>query len=232
MCKYRFKVRSFRELFSSFKKFSLTETTCEVQLLFCVQGCNLGINLRKVFVCCRLFNVWDNGVTLGEFLLIPAILIGFGVWGGLSCCDAESTGSVANMAIFLTFILSSKNSFITFLLGVSYERVLVLHKFMAVVAVATTILHGVASEVNGSEEDGEGQSTFSFFSMEIVGFSDRRGNWYFSQYFSRHLPLFDTVKCVNQLFESKNLNCQIFLLDNSAKIIRLLNTQPSCEVAK
>ncbi|XP_075252708.1 superoxide-generating NADPH oxidase heavy chain subunit A-like isoform X2 [Convolutriloba macropyga] len=104
-------------------------------------------NILRLFHA-RLFNLWDYGVTLGEFILIPGIILAFTLGLALGCCDSGTTGDIASWAIFFTFVFSSKNSLITFLTGISYERLLFLHKLFALISVVTSLVHGLTAEYN------------------------------------------------------------------------------------
>lgn len=96
----------------------------------------------------RIFSVWEHCITLGEALVVLGS-VGLVTYAGFySCCDSILTGNVASYPLLATFVLSSKNSVLTFLLGVPYERLLFYHKLSALFSLALGGMHGVVSFIN------------------------------------------------------------------------------------
>ena len=88
--------------------------------------------------------VWD--ICVGEILIFILALAVAAAPAGATCCDDESTGGAATVPLLLTFALASRNSIVTFIFGVPFERALKWHKWMALFSVASGVYHGIVSK--------------------------------------------------------------------------------------
>jgi len=90
-------------------------------------------------------------ICVGEIIMFIVALAIAAAPAGATCCDEESTGSAATIPLLLTFALASRNSIVTFIFGVPFERALKWHKWMALFSVASGVYHGIVSnEANAS----------------------------------------------------------------------------------
>ena len=90
------------------------------------------------------------GICVGEVIVFILMVVGLAVLGYLTCCSDESTGGAATVPLALTFAFATRNSVWSFLFGISYERTLIWHKWLALFSVALGAYHGWYSR-NGSE---------------------------------------------------------------------------------
>ncbi|CAM9095088.1 unnamed protein product [Chrysoparadoxa australica] len=103
-------------------------------------------------------------LTFGEVFLWAPLFILVVVVSALAGCDAS--GSLATFPFALAFMLASRNSIFTFLLGIPFERALAYHKACAYLAVISGLLHGLIGCANEDDEgdgsdDGDEGNTIS-----------------------------------------------------------------------
>jgi hypothetical protein len=79
-----------------------------------------------------------GGRTIIELLMIVVACV---VTIPQSLSDYKGAGVVADYLMMITILFGFRNNALTYLLGMSFERVLYWHKFIAMLAVAVTIIH-------------------------------------------------------------------------------------------
>ena len=84
-------------------------------------------------------------ICVGEVIMFFSVLAAAVIPVVVNCCGTSATGRAANIPLLLTFALSNRNSVLTFLFGVPFERALKWHKLMAYFSVASGIFHAIIS---------------------------------------------------------------------------------------
>lgn len=85
--------------------------------------------------------LWCSRWTIGEVLILP-VLVGAGVWAAAAWEDRSGSGTPADVAGFLAFATAMRNSALTLLIGLPFERALFYHKICGVSSVILGCYHG------------------------------------------------------------------------------------------
>lgn len=92
---------------------------------------------------------WGH-VSLGEAVVAVALVVLAAVWCALTFPHVHG-GYVASAYLLATYLLSMRNSVLTFLLGLSHERAVRWHAACAVLATAVTLQHGLVEHLADPE---------------------------------------------------------------------------------
>ena len=125
-------------------------------------------------------------ICVGEIIMFIAALAIAAVPAGAACCKKKRTGVAATIPLLLTFALASRNSIVTFIFGVPFERALKWHKWMSLFSVASGVYHGIVSH----KLDGSGIVLTSLMGALLIFsfFPIRR--WVFEIFLKLHWVLF------------------------------------------
>ena len=97
-----------------------------------------------------------NFITYGQIILVlplVALLLG-GYYLAFVSPDVEGSGSLAGYALIAVFLTASKsNSVFSFLLGISFERMIIFHNLSSLTAVTLALFHAYVPYAHG---DGDG----------------------------------------------------------------------------
>jgi len=110
--------------------------------------CSCFFKMRYFCLCLFRQLIPLTYISLGKvsfFLIFLAIAGGLGylVWG-----NTGNSGLLACLFLGLTFAFPTRNSIWLALTGIPFERVLIWHKFVAIISVAMGIYHGICSRAN------------------------------------------------------------------------------------
>eukprot|EP00122_Pirum_gemmata_P021378 Pgem_evm1s19921 len=115
---------------------------------------NLFDFFRKPICCVNLLGKHEY-LTFGELTLCLPLVLGFiGAAIGLYFSgDVDTSGQLAGLAWAICYATASRNSLVTFISGIPFERALTYHKLFSVVGVISGLLHGLTYQMKGLQKN-------------------------------------------------------------------------------
>ncbi|KAL4483881.1 hypothetical protein ABPG72_013887 [Tetrahymena utriculariae] len=89
----------------------------------------------------RTYAIFNFSMSIGEIIVFVGALAGLGVNMGFSYGNKNNSGSAAGINLLVCIVFTVKNSILTFLCGLSYERGIFWHKVFGWLAVLGGVLH-------------------------------------------------------------------------------------------
>ncbi len=101
------------------------------------------------------------------YMLITAV-VGLYMVTKAAVDDEIIPREVPSFFLLTTFVFATRNSFVTFFTGISYESQLLLHKFSCYMSVITGIFHGVECIVKAGWENENTQTGFTMWTAMVI----------------------------------------------------------------